>query len=152
MEVATLTDETRRENDGCENDIYEAIDFGHCAMERIAMGHIPSSFEMFGRRITVEIDNAVYHNDDYHGLAKYKQDKIVLQPSTKQTPITKDSEMHGFFHEFAHFLLYFAGEDEFSPPLHQREYLVDRLAGLLHQAIKTMRFDEYPQQEIVRRL
>jgi hypothetical protein len=102
--------------------------------------NIPASFELWGRTITVEYEDAVSHNDDVHGWAKYRQDKIVLQPITKQTPLTRESLTHTFFHELTHFILYCAGEDQFDPPLHKREYFVDRIAGLLHQAFKTMKF------------
>jgi predicted SprT family Zn-dependent metalloprotease len=83
----------------------------------------------------------VHYKDDVAGWAKYRQSKIVLQPKTPQTPITDEVLFHNFLHELIHFILYCAGEDGFDPPLHKREYLVDRIAGLLHQAIKTMRFD-----------
>ena len=96
--------------------------------------NIPKKFNLLGQTITVEYDESLHHNDDVHGWAKYRQNKIVLQPSTKQAPITRESLEHNFMHELTHFVLYMSGEDSFEVPLHQRECLVDRIAGLMHQA------------------
>ena len=103
--------------------------------------NIPSSFELWGQTIKVEFDPAVHHNEGVYGWANYRLNKIVLQPRSEQTPITEDLQLHNFLHELTHFVLYCAGEDDFNPPLHKREYLVDRIAGLLHQSIKTMKWD-----------
>ncbi len=102
--------------------------------------NIPKSFKLFGQTLKVEYEDDVQYTTDATGLAKYRQNIISLQPSTKQTPLTQSMLKHNFFHELTHFLLNFAGEEQFDPPLHQREYLVDRIAGLLHQAIETMEF------------
>lgn len=102
---------------------------------------IPKSFRLLGQVITVEYDGALHHNDDVHGWAKYRQSKIVLQQSTGNTPITQQMLEHNFLHEMTHFILYAAGEDSFDPPLHKREYLVDRISGLLHQALTTAEYE-----------
>ncbi len=103
---------------------------------------IPKQFNLYGQVITVEFDPALHHNEDVHGWAKYRLNKIVLQPSTPQTPISKELLEHNFVHELVHHILYAASEDSFDPPLHRRECLVDRIAGLLHQAMTTAEYDK----------
>ncbi len=98
---------------------------------------IPKSFKQFGQTITVEYSPEVLYNEDVTGWAKYRQNKIVLQSPTNSTPITEEMLEQNFCHELMHFILYGAGEDCFNPPLHKREYLVDRMAGLLHQFLTT---------------
>ena len=99
---------------------------------------IPKQFKLQGKIITVEYQEDLYHEEGVHAWAKYRTDKIILQPSTEQTPITQNTLEQNFYHELIHHILYVAGEDTFDPPLHRREYLVDRIAGLLHQALTTM--------------
>ena len=110
--------------------------------------NIPSSFELWGQTIKVELDPGMHHNEDINGCADYRLSKIILQPRSEQTPMTEDAQLHTFFHELTHFILYCAGEDNFDPPLHKREYLVDRIAGLLHQAIKSMKWDEDIKEKV----
>ena len=102
---------------------------------------IPSSFKLFGETITVEYDPAMLHNEDVYGWASYRQDKIILQPRSEQIPITEEALQQAFFHEMMHHILYLAGEESFDPPLHKREYLVNRIASLLQQALHTAEFD-----------
>lgn len=102
---------------------------------------IPKNLKLYGRTLTVEYDPALSHNDDVHGWAKYRTDRITLQPVTAQTPITQEQLEHNYLHELMHHILYNAGEDNFDPPLHKREYLVDRIAGLLHQALTSAEYE-----------
>ena len=101
---------------------------------------IPSNLKLFGRTITIEYDPALQHNDGVHGWAKYRQDVITLQPCTDSAPITREQMEHHYLHELMYHILYAAGEDQFDPPLHERECLVDRIAGLLHQALTTAEY------------
>ena len=103
---------------------------------------IPVRFNLLGHAITVEFVDDLYYTHDVVGMAMYRQDKILLQRSTAQFPLTKEAQEHSFFHEMMHFLLYYGGEDQFEPDLHKREYLVDRLSGLLHQALTTAIYDQ----------
>ena len=102
---------------------------------------IPKTVKLYGRTLTIEYDHELFHNEDAYGLAKYRTDTITLQPVTKQTPITREQLEHNYLHELMHHILYNSGEDSFDPPLHKREYLVDRIAGLLHQALTTAEYD-----------
>ena len=102
---------------------------------------IPKTFKLYGQTFTVEYNPALSHNDDVHGWARYRENKIVLQPSTPSTPITQEFLEHTFFHELMHHILYLSGEDQYDPPLHKQECFVDRIAGLLHQAMTTAEYD-----------
>ena len=103
---------------------------------------IPLSLKLLGQTITVEYDPSLFHGEDAHGMAKYRLNKIILQPPTDQTPIPKDALEHNFLHELVHHVFFAAGEDLFNPPLHNREWLVDRVAGLLHQVLTTARYEK----------
>lgn len=101
---------------------------------------IPKKFKLHGKTITVEFDPALQHNESVHGWAKYRENKIVLQPPTDSAPITREALEHNFMHELVHHVLYSIGEDSFDPPLHSREFLVDRISALLHQALITAEY------------
>ena len=101
---------------------------------------IPKKFKLRGRTVRVEYDERLQFTRDCDGEAHFGDDKIILQPSRMQTPYTSEHVEHVFLHEFTHFILKYAGEDYFDPPLHDREMLVDRIAGLLHQAIQTAEY------------
>jgi len=93
---------------------------------------IPKRFKLFGQTITVEF---VDRDAEVNGLSEYRRNKILLMRQVGDSKRTREQIEHTFCHELMHWLLYHAGEDQFDPPLHRREYLVDRLAGLLHQAL-----------------
>jgi len=105
------------------------------------MSNIPKSFKLFNQTITVHYDSEMLLKDDNFGLCSYRQNKIFLQPSSETTPITKEQLEQTFYHELVHMLLYHGGEDDYSPALHKKEYLVDRIGQLLHQALSTAEFD-----------
>ena len=65
-----------------------------------------------------------------------------MQPAVNGAPKQQSAVEQAFCHEMIHHILYLAGEYVFDPPLHKREYLVERIAGLLHQALVTMEYDE----------
>lgn len=103
---------------------------------------IPTRFKLLGQTITVEYDSQLFHKDDLHGYASYRTGRIVLQSPSIQMPIPDDIIMSTFFHELMHHILYMSGEDSFDPPLHKREFLVDRIAGMLNQAFSTMEYKD----------
>ena len=102
--------------------------------------HIPQRFTLLGQTITVVYQNDLYFKQDRFGEAVYRKNEIVLQSPSAEVPITKEQVEQHFFHELVHFLFAFGGEDGFDPPLHEQEYLVDRIAGLLQQALKTSEY------------
>ena len=106
---------------------------------------IPTSFKLFGRTITVEHTPILIHEQGANGLADYDAGKILLQSSLDHHEVSKELTEHVFLHELVHHVLFAAGEEEFDPPLHAREFLVDRIAGLLHQAITTAEYKELTQ-------
>ena len=48
---------------------------------------IPTKFKLLGQTITVEFQDDIIYFEDVVAWAKYRQNKIILKPSTKQTPI-----------------------------------------------------------------
>ena len=103
---------------------------------------IPTKFKLLGQTITVEFQDDITYFEDVVAWAKYRQNKIILQPSTKQTPIVREKIEHNFLHELVHFILYYtSGDVEVEGPLHKDEHFVDRLAGFLHQALTTMEYE-----------
>jgi hypothetical protein len=52
-------------------------------------------------------------------------------------PLTPEQIEHTYLHELVHHVFYNGAEDDIEPPLCYREALVDRVAGLLHQALTT---------------
>lgn len=99
--------------------------------------NIPSKFNLFGQTITVEYDQSLLQNGIV-GQAQYKNNKILLQPSSEIQYRTRQQIEESFLHEVVHFLLYTADRGNCDPPLHSREYLVEIISGLIHQALSTM--------------
>ena len=87
---------------------------------------IPTKFKLLGQTITVEFQDDIAHFDDLVGCASYRKNKIILQPSTKQTPINKEKIEHNFLHELMHFILYYAG-GEIAGPLHKKDSIAEVL-------------------------
>lgn len=102
---------------------------------------IPARFKLLGETITVRYDADLNLLHDSFGQARYRKNEIVIQPNVDGCPRTVEQLDQTFCHELVHHILYAGGEDEFEPPLHRREFFVDRLASLLHQALTTMEYD-----------
>lgn len=94
---------------------------------------IPRQFELLGHTITVEYDQQLLHKDNCLGLAVYRDNKIILQPSTDDNPLPKEKALSYFCHELMHFLLFFAEQDD----LRQDEKAVNLMGNLLMQFLKT---------------
>lgn len=95
---------------------------------------IPKQFNLFGQTITVEWNEKLLHENDYSGMAVYRENKIQLMPNTASHPRLQSQIEASFCHELAHWFLYYASmhlrEESF---LHQKEGVVDYLGHLLHQ-------------------
>ena len=102
---------------------------------------IPKRFKLLGQTIKVEQAPGLHYTDSSHGESRYRENRIVLQAHNDGVPAPADFHEHTFCHELVHFLLYWAAEDAYDPPLHQRECFVERLAGLLLQALTTMEYE-----------
>ena len=98
---------------------------------------IPKTFILMGKTWSVTFKDDLLLESDVLGTCSYRKNLITLQPATESTPLTSEHVEQTFFHELMHAILYEAGEDCFDPPLHQREFLVDRISSLLHQFVKT---------------
>ena len=102
---------------------------------------IPKRFRLLGMIIDVVLVPTLSHKEDVSGFAIYRQNKIEIQPCVDGCPRTPDQIGHTFCHELMHFIFYFAAEGEHKD-LHRDELLVNRCAGLLHQALTTMEYEE----------
>ena len=101
---------------------------------------IPKRFKLLGQTIEVKFDPSVQFEDGQLGWAKFNSMEIILQPSTEQTFMPKEKVELNFFHELVHHIFYVAGNERFDPPLHKDEFLVDLVAGLLHQFMSTAEY------------
>lgn len=97
---------------------------------------IPKSFKLHGRTITIEFDSNMVAREDNLGMANYRSDKIILQPTTDGRTIPPLQIEENFWHELVHWLFHCAGVQE------QNEQIVDVMGGLLHQAITSMEYDD----------
>lgn len=94
---------------------------------------IPKTFELMGTKIEVVEDVDIMQNDDANGMAVYRLDKIKIAPSTPVYCMTQDKKEHVFLHELMHWIFYKLNKED----LRKDENLVDMIADLLHQAIKS---------------
>jgi len=101
---------------------------------------IPKRFQLFGRTISVHYDPHLLRDKNALGLASYDNDTITIQPNTAATQRPREQIEHVYLHELVHHLLLHAAGCADQPPLHEREDLVDRLSGLLHQALTTAEY------------
>ena len=105
---------------------------------------IPKKFKILGQTIDVIFETQELIKHDLVGRAVYRKNQIQLRPSTESDPLTDEQIAFTFYHEFIHYILYFAeaaysGKSEY---MHQDEGFVDLVAGLLHQAFGTMDYGE----------
>lgn len=95
---------------------------------------IPKSFELLGNKIIVSwkktLDKAKRGPRITLGLADFWKNKLLLSDRLKST--SADVTGAVFFHELAHFLLYYTDEK-----LAFNEKLVEKLGQLLYQYEKT---------------
>lgn len=99
---------------------------------------IPTSFNLHGHTITVEMSDELTDKEDARGLASYRLGKITIQRFNDKFYNRPDSQIEQtFYHELVHFILNEMGEKE----LQGNEKFVDIFSSLLHQAIVTMKFD-----------
>lgn len=92
------------------------------------MKTIPESFRVLGHEIRVEWCSDLADSTGCVGLCNYAENKIQLQPSTKDFRIAKSNILQTFWHEFFHMALYHLGRK-----LCHDEELVDQLGQVVHQ-------------------
>ena len=90
-----------------------------------------------GETISVEYDPLLTVRDDCRGQASYRTSRILLQPSSETWPRSATDIEHTFCHELTHHIL----NKMFRDDLNGDEKFVDVFAGLLHQALVTMKYE-----------
>ncbi len=99
---------------------------------------IPKTFQILGMKISVVFDEDLYDRKGCLGLVKYRENKIFLQPNTPEIKLAEDKIEHIFFHELVHLILYHSEGRDADDALCNDEIFVNRISGLLHQALSTM--------------
>jgi len=90
-----------------------------------------------GQTIRVTTDPLLKDRHGAAGMVEYGTEKITLQENTAATPVSRQALEQTYLHELIHYIFFLAESDTDDPPLHNRECLVYRVAGLLHQALKS---------------
>ena len=99
---------------------------------------IPTSFNLLGYTIAVQYDPSLDFNDNATGMAHYRTKRIRLQPSSSSHPVHPLDEERTFIHEVLHQCLHYMERND----LCEDEKFVNLLAGMIHQAITTAKFEE----------
>jgi hypothetical protein len=97
---------------------------------------IPTSFWLYGQKITVRFDPFLSDTTDCVGESRYRINEIVLQPHTEGIARLESKIEQTFLHEVMHFILQNLGEEE----LRSNEKLIDSMAQLLHQMLTTAHY------------
>jgi hypothetical protein len=92
-----------------------------------------------GIDITVVLEPSLYKEKKILGEARYPSQTIALDSSM----LKGQSLEHNFYHELVHWVFYVLNEDE----LRNNEKLVDTIAYLIHQSIRTGT-DFYTEEEL----
>lgn len=100
---------------------------------------IPKSFKLAGLTIAVILDPDLYKNRKVAGEARYLEQKIILDTKVLSPELLEQN----FYHELVHWIFYILNEDD----MRNNEKLVDTMAYLLHQTIKTST-DTYSLNEL----
>jgi|2_EtaG_2_1085320.scaffolds.fasta_scaffold00581_6 hypothetical protein len=95
--------------------------------------NIPKKLHLLGHEITVEYCNSLLHEEDKQGQARFRENKILILPSTPDYPRIRSDIEVTFCHELIHWVLMFLGRDD----LNSDELFVSQFSQLLHQALKT---------------
>ncbi len=106
---------------------------------------IPKRFDLMGTTIEVEYNSDMMLDNDEIGQANYKRNKIFIAPNTSTFKMTREQVEHVFLHELTHWIFRQLNRIE----LQKDEELVDMVAELLHQTLKTAKGDFLaPIQEV----
>lgn len=99
---------------------------------------IPKRFKLLGHTIEVMEEPGRYYERNAYGACSYEGKWIKLVPPSDSHPVTPSSMEHTFLHELIHMCLYHTEQSK----LNENEDFVDLMAGLLHQALSTMEYDD----------
>lgn len=97
---------------------------------------IPTSFEMLDMTIRVKDNDTLLMDDGASAKVLPDENLILIQTESKAYPIENQQRVHNFYHELMHLLFITGGYEED----YADERKVDLLAGLLFQALSTMRY------------
>lgn len=105
---------------------------------------IPCSFQLMGQTINVIMDDTLLAEHDGYGVACFRKNEIRIMPSSPAYPRSEEQLTQTFYHELMHYILFFAAAKykQTTDSLHEDEVLVDLCANLLHQAYKTMEYED----------
>ena len=109
---------------------------------------IPSSFECFGRTVTVRWVDALIDDDDggpLWGEADIDTGVISLVRPKPSECVDPEMLVQVFWHETMHFILLSLNERE----LGYNESFVDQMAGCMHQFLKSAK---YPRKRAPRKI
>ena len=96
---------------------------------------IPKTFELMGQTINVRFVSELLQESDALGQACYRTGEIKILESSPAYIVTKEQQMQTFLHELMHWIFYKLNKDD----LRKDEDLVDMVADLLMQTLKTMK-------------
>jgi predicted SprT family Zn-dependent metalloprotease len=105
---------------------------------------IPTRFKLLGHTVEVSYDPQQFYARGNHGCSNFEGKYIKLVPVDSTFPVTQSSVEHTFLHELVHMCLYHTEQTA----LNDNEKFVDLLAGLLHQALTTMEYDDSIQDRL----
>jgi hypothetical protein len=105
---------------------------------------IPVRFKQAGLTIKVKWDPKKLHNDNNFAHISFRNNEIVLMPSTKDVPRPQDLIEQDFCHELTHHIASYAEGTikDISLPLHRNEEFTNVFSALLHQALTTMEYEK----------
>jgi hypothetical protein len=105
--------------------------------------HIPSSFKLGARKVSVKVCPDLYAKAKVMGASLFDEDVILVQgPGDGTLSPSKSEEV--FWHEVVHFVLILAGENE----LNANEDFVERFGALLYQVITTLSSRKAPMVSV----
>lgn len=104
---------------------------------------IPSEFQIYGQVIQTRIENIELNNSGHVAQADYNENAILLATVWERRELADQSVEQNFYHEFVHILLEKSGWQRrlFKDKTEEKEHFVENFSALLHQAIKTFKFD-----------
>lgn len=97
------------------------------------MRSIPSEFEMMGHTIEVQMSETLVEDTGAYGISHFTKNLIVLQTPTRE--VSMSFIVQTFFHEVAHFIMFYMGEHK----LNDNEKFIDVLGNCIYQVMRTKR-------------
>jgi hypothetical protein len=99
---------------------------------------IPRQFKLLGQTIRIDLVDHIASQNGTLGEARSIQNNILLQRNVDGFPIPESQRLHILWHEIFHIILNAMGQTE----LAEEEAFVDLIAGMTHQVLSTMEYEE----------